>query len=174
MRTLTRILIVISMFFSNPLYAGTFSSGDWYWSNDDGSFYWAATTNQADHILGQYCYFEGDACLYLVGMSIDCKVGEEYPALINSDAGAIQVTLICSHEFRKQKILAINSFDDIDRVVRNSTRIGIAVPLENDQFKVGRFSLAGSVKAIDRMRAAATAKMKRKPKNSSRPAEERL
>lgn len=112
--------------------------------------------------------------MYIVGIGITCEEKHEYPALINSDAGSAQVTLICAHKYEGENVLLVSGFDDIDRIVRAATRIGIAIPMENDQFKVSRFGLAGSTYAIDLMRAAAEAKMKHQPKNASQPSEEIL
>lgn len=78
-------------------------------------------------------------------------------------------------EYQNQHVLAIISFDNVDCIVRGATRIGIVGPMQNDQFTVVRFSLAGSTYAIDRMREAAQAKMQRAPRNTGKlPPEERL
>ena len=76
------------------------------------------------------------------------------PALINSDQGAIHVTLICGHVFEGQNVMYMTPFDDVDLVVRQSSYFRLAMPLESDQFKVSRFSLVGSTYAVDIMRAA--------------------
>jgi len=72
--------------------------------------------------------------------------------------------------------LLIVPFDDMDKIVRKSSRVGLVVPMQNDQFKVARFSLAGSSKAIERMLAAASERLTDDQlKNASNPpAEEHL
>jgi len=142
--------------------------------SDDGDFLYAATVNEAGRILGQYCYFDTGSCLYIVSMGITCTPGDEYPALVNSDAGSAQIRLLCSEKYHDENILFVNSFDDIDRIVRDANRVGFAVPMENDDFKVVRFSLRGAARTIDLMRATAAKSMKGKPQNRSRPAEERF
>lgn len=155
--------------------AETFTFKDWGWNTDRADFYYAVTINDAGHLLGQYCYLKSGTCFYFTAMGINCEVGSEYPALLNSDAGSAQISLVCSHKAENYHVLAISSFDAVDRMIRAATRVGIAVPMQNDQFKVSRFSLAGSTHAIDRMRAAAEAKMQRAPRNTGKPpAEERL
>jgi hypothetical protein len=131
--------------------------------------------SDAGHFLGQYCYFKSGSCIYFVGISIACEVGSQYPSLLNSDAGPACISLVCSHKYQNQDVLAISSFDDVDRIVSGVTRIGIVVSMHNDQFKGARFCLAGSTYAIDRMREAAQAKKQRAPRNTGKfPAEERL
>jgi hypothetical protein len=46
-------------------------------------------------------------------------------------------------------------FATIDSAVKNSTRIGIAVPMEKSEVMVLRFSLDGALAAITLMRVAA-------------------
>jgi hypothetical protein len=155
--------------------AESFTFKDWAWNTERTDFYFAATMNDAGHLLGQYCYFKSGSCFYFTGIGINCEIGNEYPALLNSDTGAAQISLVCSYKYQNQHVLAISPFDAIDRLIRSATRMGIAIALQNDQFKVSRFSLAGSTYTIDRMRAAAEAKMQRAPRNTGKPpAEERF
>jgi hypothetical protein len=168
--TLVMVAILLVVIFSDR----TFAAGDWSWSSQTEGYYYAATVNAAGHVLGQYCYFESGSCLYLVGIGTNCEPQSQYPALVNSDVGSAMVTLVCSHKFGNQYILAINSFDDIDRLVREATTIGFAVPMKNGEFKVCRFSLIGAEKSINTMREAAERRLNRKPENRSLPAEERL
>jgi hypothetical protein len=46
------------------------------------------------------------------------------------------------------------NFDDIDRLVRASSVMGVAFPLQSGEFVVVRFSLKGAVTALDVMRQA--------------------
>lgn len=126
-------------------------SGNWYWEEQGNEYLYAITMNSSDHILGQYCYLNSGDCIYLVGVEITCN---EYPALINTDAGAVPVQLVCAQKYEQHNVMAIKPFDDIDGIIRQASYLGIAIPMQNDQFKVSRFSLSGSTKAIDRMRAA--------------------
>lgn len=175
MKPITRVLAILTALVSISAHAETFASKEWAWSTDPPDFYYAATVNGAGHILGQYCYFEAASCPYLVGIGIDCEKGSQYPALINSDAGSAQVSLVCAYKYQNQFVLVINSFDDADRIIRAATRIGIAVPMQGDEFKVSRFGLAGSTYAIDLMRAAAQDNMERQPQNANTlPPEERI
>jgi len=86
---------------------------------------------------------------------IECEIDTAYPALVNSNKGAYNVTLKCAHENKGQTIFAVRDFDTIDGLVKEASHIGFVLPIENGQFKVVRFSLMGSSDAISQMRAAA-------------------
>ena len=170
-----RIILVTSILtLSLSLPVGVFGFEDWVPNFDDKTMFLAVTANTAGHIFGQYCYIEEQYCIYAIAIGINCKPGNEYPALINSDAGSGRVTLVCGGKVEDQHVLGVSGFDDIDRVVRKATRFGIAIPMKNDEFKVGRFSLRGAAETIDFMRTVAEKKMKGTPQNRSRPAEERI
>ena len=174
MKKLISVMAIVGLFLYTTVSAETFVSKNWLWNTDDENFYFAVTGNAAGNLMGQYCYFKSGLCTYLVGIGIKCKEGDQYPALINSDAGACSVNLVCAAKFEEQNFLFVNRFEDIDGILRKATIIGIAVPIDNDQFKVSRFNLDGSINAIDLMRAAFEAKKKSEPQKSSLPDEERL
>jgi hypothetical protein len=50
---------------------------------------------------------------------------------------------------------AFTDFDSIDGLVAKSSKIGVALPLEGDQFRVIRFDLNGATKAVGSMRGVA-------------------
>ena len=135
--------------------AETGVSRDWIWNTDAKDFYFAITTNSAKQILGQYCYIGEGTCFYIVSLDVACEPGSTYPAIVNSDKGADHIVLRCVHEYQGHNILGIYEFDKVDELVREASHIGIAVPMENDQFEVIKFSLIGSSDAIDHMRNAA-------------------
>jgi hypothetical protein len=61
---------------------------------------------------------------------------------------------------------AFSDFDSIDSVIGNSTRVGFAFPLQNDQFIVVRFDLSGSKAIVNAMRKVAG---ERAPTSAPRP-----
>ncbi len=144
----------LSLTFAGHVFAETGASKDWAWNTDKQDFYFAITTNSADHVLGQYCYIAEGTCFYIVSLDIMCEHGSTYPAIVNSDRGADHVVLKCVHEYNGKNILAIYGFYKIDELVRAASHLGIAIPVENDKFKIIRFSLIGSSDAIDHMRDA--------------------
>lgn len=162
-----RRIFIALIILVQPCFGETFSSGDWAWTTDTNSdgFYYALTVNDSGHFLGQYCYFESENCMYLLNIDIGCEPESEYPALINSDAGAFSLILICYDLGNGDNAFYMSSFDDVNQVVLEALRMGIVVPLQSDEFKVSRFSLIGSNQAIEDMREATQSRIN---KNSLR------
>lgn len=175
MTILSRLFLLLAFLSSAVSAQSEFTSKEWTAVMEPGSdFYFAATQNDSGHMLGQYCYFEDGSCVYLMAMNTRCESGSQYPALINSDSGSAQATVLCSHSYEQQHIVFIYPFDDVDRIVRQATNIGVAIPMAEGQFRVSRFGLAGSNYALDRMRAAAESRMQRQPSKRKMPSQEDL
>lgn len=124
------------------------------WSYQLESPYYAATVNDSGNIFGQWCDVEAGSCLYMIALPSRCQEGSEYPVLVNSDQHAMSSTLVCRGQLEGGKYrYAISGFDKIDNIVRTSKRIGLAMPLEGDEFAVYRFSLDGAQLAVSVMRS---------------------
>ncbi|MGB0662768.1 MAG: hypothetical protein ACPGMR_03155 [Pontibacterium sp.] len=134
------------------------ASTKWLWSNSDNkNMFFAATTTEAGRFFGQFCYLDSNTCHYKMRVDLPCTVGQEYPVLVNTDIGARHLAVICFGNTTKGAILDFNNFDMIDELVKSASVIGIAIPVENNRFKVFRFSLIGSAKTIKEMLARANA-----------------
>jgi len=132
--------------------ADEFPSGDWTWSVD-GEFFYAGTVNDAGQMLAQLCYPETGNCVYAVGFNTNCEKDNSYPAMVNTDEGAASIELLCGGKLDDGGNLMLpQNFEQMDTLVRKSNRIGFALPMEGDKFKAIRFSLKGSVQALDAMR----------------------
>ena len=136
--------------------ADTESFGNWMVGTiEGGEGYFAATVNDSNAVLGQYCYVESGDCLWLLATSTNCEEGERYPVLVNADAGSAQLELVCRKLGKKPRYIFTN-FESIDKSVRNSGKyIGFAFPLQSGLFQVDRFLLDGAVESLVRMRAVA-------------------
>ena len=136
--------------------AATFA--DWEESTDRaGSFWSAATVNGSQEVFGQWCYADKGTCIWLIGMTTRCHKGKTYPVVANSDVGAVQLEVQCLGKLEVTGAfeLAFTNFDDVDHLARRASRVGFAIPLQGDQFRVARFSLSGAVRALTAMRGAA-------------------
>ena len=121
--------------------------------NDEGLY--AATVNDSSGVLGQYCYTESSQCLWLIATDVKCEQDSKYPVLVNADGGSAQMELVCLKLENKPRY-AFTEFKKIDDVIRSSSSyIGFAFPMESGNFKVSRFLLGGSLKAINAMRTKA-------------------
>lgn len=124
---------------------------------DDRSFVYAATANDSGALLGEYCYPDKGSCIWILGTKTKCEDGHEYPVLANSDTGAVQLQVKCNGLAPNNLYsYAFTSFADVDQLVKGGTRVGFALPLQADEFRVVRFLLNGSNAAIDSMRGIAT------------------
>ncbi|MRI35503.1 hypothetical protein EOPP23_21320 [Endozoicomonas sp. OPT23] len=149
--------ILALLVFSIASNAEVIKSEKWNWDLSHKDYAYAATINDTNRILGQYCYYADSTCYYLVSLGITCETGDEYPSLINTDSTATTINLICGHKYNNENVFFIKPFDQIDKIVKKSNKVGFAVAMENGEFKVVRFSLNGSSKAIENMLLGAEA-----------------
>lgn len=139
---------------SSPLNAAREASGDWFWSADNPDAFYAGTVNDSSLALGQFCYPKLDTCVFAFDLGTKCVRNRKSPAIVSTDVGAEAIELVCGDHFERQILIAKN-FKVVDEFVRRSKIFGIAVPLDGNEFKVVRFSLVGSTRALDRMRREA-------------------
>lgn len=123
-------------------------------ASDSGDFLYAATMNDSGSTFGQFCYTSDGACFWLLDVAIPCDSGSLYPVLLNSDIGARQLQVKCGTSRDGTYTYGFTDFTAVDGIVKESQIIGIAFPLQKDQFKVVRFDLSGAAKAISTMREA--------------------
>lgn len=112
---------------------------------------YAATVNDSEGVLGQYCYGSNAACYWLLDVDLECESEARFPALINSDSGSTTVEVVCFKLGSVSK-LTFTDFDAIDGIVKKSSRIGIVFSLNDGLFKVSRFTLNGAADSIAFMR----------------------
>ena len=137
--------------------AETFS--DWQASGDlRGSFLSAATVNRSQEVFGEWCYPDKGNCIWLMGITTQCREGNTYPVLAKSNVGAVQLEVRClgKLEVTGAYELIFTNFDDVDHIARNATRVRFTIPLQAGHLRIVRFSLAGAVRALTVMREAAS------------------
>ncbi|MGH8460186.1 MAG: hypothetical protein ACRESS_01135 [Stenotrophobium sp.] len=124
----------------------------------------AATANADGDLLGQYCEISTGSCAWELGMATGCEEGSEYPVLVNSESGAIQLTVKCTAaNTAKISEYYFTNFDSIDKLIKAGQKIGIAFPLQAGTFRAIYFSLIGSTEAVTNMRATAAKTLKTTP-----------
>lgn len=135
--------------------------GNWITSTTGKNLVYALTQNDSGHVLGQWCDLETGSCLWLLGIRTRCDEGQKYPVLVNSSSGASSLQLYCAGPLANVPGVYRYVFTDFDSIadhIAKSTKIGVAIPLEGDQFRVVRFDLNGAASALRVMRAAAEAR----------------
>jgi hypothetical protein len=131
----------------------TTARGDWEYEVRTGSFLWVSTRSDRAS-LGQYCNVGSAACAWiLVLRGAECTEGEQHPVLVNTERAASHHLLQCMGEVPDAgAAFAFTDFDRIDFAVRHARQLGIAIPEQDDDIGVMRFTLAGAEAAIDEMR----------------------
>lgn len=129
---------------------------------------YAGTANESGSIIGQYCTLQDGSCVWTLGTSSACKDGNRYPVLANSDQGAGQLEVYCGKQLDKDLYQYVfTDFSKIDNLIRNGLRIGLALPLQSDNFVILRFDLGGATYAINSMnQIVETTKKNRPPVNA--------
>ena len=151
-------ITVVSLLLNNFTNAQQ-SFGAWITGETDSNktgvkLYFAATTNDSGNLLGQYCGAEN--CIWLLGMNSSCQSGDSYPVLTNSNKGSIPLYVHCDAKLDNGLYRYVfSNFDAINELIIKGTRIGFAFPLQSDEFRVVRFDLTGSSRAISTMGSAA-------------------
>lgn len=130
-------------------FANLIQATDWYADTSKEDVVFALTLNDTGNIFGKFCFKENSSCVYLLGMRIACKSGNQYPVLVNSDVGSYSLSVYCFDEVKKGLFrYGFTNFNDINNIVHSASKIGFAFPMEGDQFKVIRFSLDGATRVI--------------------------
>jgi hypothetical protein len=153
--------LVVLLAFTGILQAAAQSYGDWFVETSKATYFYAVSVNDSGNVLGQFCFPGDGSCIWLIGMKPSCKSGARYPVLANSDAGAVHLEVLCDGQLESGLYrYAFTSFDNVDNMVRQSSRVGFAIPLEEDQFRVVRFNTRGGAAALSAMRSAAERRTK--------------
>lgn len=142
-------LLLVSAY--STVHAESNISKDWYWDSSDPTYATALTINDKGYVLGQWCYYADGQCIYIIDFGITCDNATEYPVLVSSDLGAEHLNVTCGHKYENRNVMYASDYDQIDYIVKNATKVGFVIPLERDEFKAVRFTLAGSTYAIEKM-----------------------
>lgn len=145
------------------------SYGNWIVDNSIAGVQIAKTINESAAATGVFCNLESQSCDAYLTLDVGCEDGEPYPMMINSSVGAYPLTTKCMH-LGKLKFFVASEFESMIQAFESGGEIGFAMPMQNGQFKVVRFSTAGATPAI---KAARTLPSSNKQKIKRR-AEENL
>lgn len=125
------------------------------WNNgitNDKSAAYVATVNESDTILGKYCYFDTNTCMWVLMSSVSCKDKDSYPALLSADKEAQSIELVCLGAFSSTRYrYGIKPYDSVNPAIVSSKKIGIASALSSGEFRVNRFDISGITESHDAM-----------------------
>ena len=140
-----KIISLLALTFLTPLAQADTTYGHWTTgaTGDKGAIY-AATANDSGAIFGEYCFFSSKVCSWHLALDMKCEKGADYPVLANSDKGAMSLVLTCVGETSAGFYqFVFKNWQQVENIAREGSMIGIATPLQADQFKVYRFLLDG-------------------------------
>lgn len=157
--TKTPLFLLLALLAGAAPLARAAGSGQWTVSTDNPDMMYAVVLNDSGALFGEYCYPGKQSCMWLISLSTACEDGHQYPVLANSDSGAVHLSIQCqgpiSSGQEKSYAYAFTDFDAVDDLVTHSRRVGFAVPLESDRFRVVRFNIEGSARALAELRGKA-------------------
>ncbi len=143
----------VLLFVSNICIAGDTTIGDWFLSTDSDELMFAISVNDTGSVFGQYCFAELRSCMYLIAFKTRCEQGHKYQILANTDAGAFVYEIVCGGalegDLRGYYRYVFENYETIDKLVWAATKVGFAIPLEGDAFKVIRFDIRGATSAME-------------------------
>ena len=155
MKTKLLWVSLMTLFLASAAF-GQDTVGDWVVDVSAGDdFTYAATSNDSGRLLAQFCYFKTGNCIWTLTMSTECDENVAYPVLVGAEKIAESMRIICVGQITGpgQYSYAFADFDQIERVLRASGRIGFALAVEGDEFQVIRFdtknAAAAALKAAD-------------------------
>lgn len=126
--------------------------GHWVMDNSVTGFQIAKTINENAAATGVFCSLETQSCDAYITLDVGCEDGEPYPMMINSSLGAYSLTTKCMH-IGKLKFFVASEFESMIQAFESGGEIGFAMPMQNGQFKVVRFSTVGATPAIKQARS---------------------
>jgi hypothetical protein len=120
----------------------------------------AYTVNDSNSSLGLFC--GGSTCVFYLNPNLNCTPNTKNAVLMNgstvSAAIGMQCTLVGQHYFQ-----ILDAFDQVLNAVKAGGNIGFAVALQGGAFSVYRFTLNGSLPALQRALDEASKKRQAKP-----------
>jgi hypothetical protein len=141
--------------------------GDWIVDfTDDHSTIYAATVNDSNAVLGEYCTLSTHECSWLLGMEVACEDSGSFPALGSTSTGAASLNLVCGGKLDTGKYYQyiFAKWQDVETLLKDAGMVGFAFPLADGKFKVSRFSLKGRTDAMELAEAVAFDKPESHPK----------
>lgn len=160
--TMKELVLAGALVLANNTFAGdTETIGQWSINRGEGGSI-ASTTSDSGAIFGLIC-FDDTACAYFINPLLSCIKDINVPALAAGEAGALGLSGTCTPLGDNRFIYIFN--ESLDEMIAGSGTIGIAVALEDGQFKVFRFNMNGSIQTIAKIRSEQ--KKPAKPKSSA-------
>jgi hypothetical protein len=123
--------------------------GDWSVVRaDNGDMVAGTHQDNYSKVLIYRCFKSQKQCAHVVIVDVECDDGHSYPILVNSSHAALSMDAVCSVNDGRGE-LVLSEFDAVHEILQKADVVGFAVPMQSGQFKVVRFSLNGSARAME-------------------------
>lgn len=126
--------------------------GNWMVQKDTGWGSEAWTVNASGSQLGVLCYQTSGCLTYFIPDSVTCDDGGQYPALLNTELGAVSLSAVCKRittsSGQTRYVMVIDEYKTVLGAILKDHVLGIVIPMADGAFSVARFSLDGSRDAI--------------------------
>jgi hypothetical protein len=149
MRVKARILTALAILVASVSVAGEpLMFNDWGVArSDDGNSVSAITMVSEQAGLGEWCFYSSKTCTWELLVNITCQVGEEHLVLANSttDYASLKVSCLGKSERGPLYVYSFN-WKDLEALIKspsNASKVAFAMPLQDSEFRVIRFSLNG-------------------------------
>jgi len=156
-----KLIAALALFLTGLLPARADTIGKWVVDSGTEGHLFAATRNDSGNMIVHYCLEDG-TCAWMLALNTRCDEGHTYPALANSDLGALPLTLRCIGPWADLNVYMFTDFKSLDDTIKAATRIGFAFPMAADEFRVIRFDLSGARVALDKLRERGEAQLRNK------------
>lgn len=110
----------------------------------EGEWVEAWTDNESGSEFGLIC---ASGCMIYLDFRIKCEDGQDYPAMVNSGAGSLAISMRCLH-FRDRQVFITEAVGEYVDMLQQGEQVGFAFPLDGGQFRVARFSTQGGYEAM--------------------------
>lgn len=143
------IMLIALLLLSSNVAAEKKRFGDWFVVRAEiGDMVAGTQQDNFSKALVYRCFKALNKCGHVLIADIECEDEHTYPVLVNSEYSALSMNTLCSVNDGRSELI-LTEFDLIHEIIKKSNIIGIAVPMASGHFKVVRFSLNGSSKAMD-------------------------
>jgi hypothetical protein len=125
---------------------------DWAVAKFDNGMAVAGTQNESGSVLGLACTSGGQCIVFMTPASqSQCVTGSKHPIFVNSNSGAALLQTVCARVAqggKKKIVLVFEDFEQVTKLILKDQMAGFCIPMTNGSFRVVRFSLNGSARAL--------------------------
>jgi hypothetical protein len=124
----------------------------WSVAKFDNGMAVAGTQNESGSVLGLACNSSGQCVVFMTPASqFQCVNGSKHPIFVNSNSGAALLQTVCARVpqgGKKRIVLVFEDFEQVTKLILRDEMAGFCIPMTSGNFRVVRFSLSGSARAL--------------------------